>query len=278
MEIRIVVVCEDLTVLQTVETHQGQLVPERFRRRNHEAVRGASFNVSGLSLAVPGSHQLLIDHIGLPDPEQTVGIIVISAGAYKLASPPLSDIYFMSDAPLERPVSRPDNLVSALIGRALTDFVAFTARFDDKKWQKILRLPNQNFQAEELTRLRAVCRQTIDQKDFGEQLDKALKAFKPRIKPKRKEGNYPNKYIIDDHAKHFEFGHEEHAQADTGPPHTTWCVAANRHRFGRGFRSIEQYNVSRDGGVMNGTYLDCHGSPKGGDGEDHLNMFTNGFF
>ena len=278
MDIRIFVVCQDPMIQQTVDHLQGQLVPERFRRNRHAALRGDKPVVSSLILHAPESQQQILDAVGPVDPEQVAGVIVLALGPYALARAPLSDVYFMSDVGLDYPIERPENLVSSLIGRVLTDFVALSARFQNRKFEKILRLPVRNFQAIELTQLRDTCRQTLAQQDFGGALDRGLAAFKKRQKPKRKEGNWQNKYLVDDNNNHFELGHEHHAQADTGPPHTALCVAANRHRFGHRFLSIEQYNVSRDGGTMNSQYSDCHGTPKSGSGADHLNMFTNDFF
>jgi hypothetical protein len=278
VDIRVFIVCEDSVIQQTVDQLQGQLVPERFRRNNHEALRGDKPVISSFLLHPPGSHQQIVERIGLAGSEQPSGIIVLSVGSYALAVPPLSDVYFMSDVSLEYPLLRPDNLVSSLIGRALTDFMTLSARFQDRKFEKILRLPIRNFHAIELTQLRDIYRQTFSHQDFGQSLDKGLKAFKSRQKPKRKKGNGPAKYLVDDSDNHFELGHELHAQADTSPPHTTLCIAANRHRFGHHFKSIEHFNVSRDGGVMDADYPNCHGKVKKGGGANHLNMFTNDFF
>ena len=103
--------------------------------------------------------------------------------------------------------------------------------------------------------------------------------MRKRQLPKR-ASEYEDLFYIDDGGKHFQFGPEHHAQADTAmPPHEVLCIIANRLRFGQWFDGTTHYNVSRaKKASMKGNYLDCHGSSKLHKKRSHINMFTNDFF
>lgn len=279
MQILIVVVARDPLICRAIESLQEQLVPETFRRHNHAAFGGARYKLSCLSGAKGTSHGQLIAHLEERRTDDTQGILIISDRRLGLAAPPLSDVYFINEFDQNGAIGRPDNFVSALLNRALADFRVLTRRFRDGKYQRIFRLPLRNFQAAELDDLRQTCRDSIDVPDFANRLDSVLASFRWRMRPKRKEGRYSERYLVDDVQKHFRLGFERHARAETGPPHTILCLVKNRHRFGRSFDHEQHYNVSlEDNATMIGRFPNCHNQMRSGKKRKHLNMFTSDFF
>ena len=172
------------------------------------------------------------------------------------------------------------NILSAILSKALRTFQYYKTRFDDLKYQQILRLPIRNFNAQEVADMQTACHDMMNRQNFGRELDTLLERFRAqRQKPKR-ASSYPTTYLVDNDENHFNLGHEIHARADTAiPPHNDLCVLANAFRFGRYFSGERHFNVSRERDEeLPGNYLDCHGGRRGGDGAKHLNMFTNDFF
>jgi hypothetical protein len=279
MRILITVVSADETICRTIEARQGQLVPESFRKRDHDAFAGASFELTCFKVVGSVSEDQLLDYLERRMKPDTCGIVILSDRSLGLATRSLSDLYFMNEYDQHGPAKSPHNMLSSLLNRVLKDFGHLTIRFVDAKYQKILRLPVRNFVAPELEQLRKACVSSIDTPAFPRRLDAALGAFRDRQQPKRKS-SYRDEYLIDDEKKHFQLGHERHARADTGHPHVRLCRLGNLHRFGRGFDHEQHYNVSMDGknATMDGKYPDCHGEERSGEGRPHLNMFTNDFF
>lgn len=279
MHVLLIVATPDPVFRQAVDSRQGLLVPESFRRNNHEAFGGARFELSCLRDTSISLEQLR-DHAARKIDDQTVGVAVLADRRLGLGRRPLSDVFFVNEFDQHGVVKSPQNFLTALLNRVLRDFRALSIRFEQGKYQKILRLPLRNFVAPEIDDVRTVCLNAIEQAAFADRLDAQLARFRGRQHPKRK-GSYAAEYLVDDESKHFALGHERHARADTAiPPHDQWCIASNRHRFGRKFDRDQHYNVSLDGenSRMTGVYPDCHGQSRSGAGKGHLNMFTNDFF
>jgi hypothetical protein len=279
MHVLLIVATPDAAFCQAVDSRQGLLVPESFRRNNHEAFGGARFVLSCLKETSVSLEQVRDHADGMID-DRTVGVAVLADRRLGLGGRPLSDVFFVNEFDQHGTVKSPQNFLTALLNRVLRDFRALSIRFEQAKYQKILRLPLRNFLAPEIDDLRTVCLNAIDQAAFADRLDAQLAPFRERQHPKRK-GSYAAEYLVDDADKHFELGHERHARAERAiPPHDPWCIAANRHRFGRKFDGDQHYNVSMDGENtrMTGAYPDCHGQYRGGGEKRHLNMFTSDFF
>jgi hypothetical protein len=170
------------------------------------------------------------------------------------------------------------NQLTATLTRSLRAFRYLMKRFDDGKYQHIFRLPLRNFDAPEIARMRALCRNMMH-RNYGRELDALLQEMRERQMPK-KASTYPDVFLVDDDGKHFQLGPERHAQAETAmPPHDVFCVISNSFRFGRRFDGATHYNVSRDrDGSMSGKYADCHGSVRSHKKRSHINMFTNDYF
>ena len=171
------------------------------------------------------------------------------------------------------------NLLTTTLAKVLRTYRYFSTRFDDLKYQQILRLPLRNFDALEVNDIRTACRDMMNRGNFGRELDQVLARFRKRQCPK-KASTYRTVYFVDDDKKHFILGRETHARADTGkPPHTDFCILGNTFRFGRRFDGTKHFNVSRDRDLlMTGDYPDCHDVERSGRDAQHLNMFSNDFF
>jgi hypothetical protein len=277
MRIRIIVVSPDELICRTIKDRQGQLVPEVFRR-NHDAFGNSSFQLSCLQASTLSLQQLL-DRIEPDLTDDTDGVVIISDRTLGLATRPLSDLYFVNEFDQIGQAKSPQNMLSSILNRVLRDFRILTIRFVDIKYQKLFRLPARNFIAAEFGNLRNTCVNSIGEPDFQRRLDGVLASFRHRQHPKRKS-DYKDEYLVDDQRKHFQLGHEQHAQADTNPPHTRLCRLSNQHRFGCRFDQHQHYNVSMEGknARMNSAYPDCHDQMRPGEGRTHLNIFTNDYF
>jgi hypothetical protein len=118
------------------------------------------------------------------------------------------------------------NQLTATISRCLRAFRYLATRFADGKYQQIFRLPLRNFDAPEIAHMQALCRD-MTQRNYGRDVDALLRDMRKRQLPKR-ASDYQDLYYIDDSGKHFQFGPEHHAQADTAmPPHELLCIISN---------------------------------------------------
>lgn len=103
------------------------------------------------------------------------------------------------------------------------------------------------------------------------------------VKPRRQSG-YRTKYCVDDRARYFVLGPEQHAQIDTAHPHVCLCVALNSFRFGIKLSEEHHFNVSMGEGDRThiaGEFIGCHDDQRvvgQREGRTHLNMFSNDFF
>ena len=211
---------------------------------------------------------------------EVVGLIVVAQRDLHIIDQPLSDLCFTTEYDIRGPLNSPQNFIASLLNRVLGDYCALKAMFDDQKYRKVFTLPFRNFKAADLTDLRQICVNSIDNPGFAVRMEGALKSLRKRQRPKRYEDSNV-RYLIDDEGKHFNFGHEVHAQADTKmPPHNRLCVLQNQFRFGRRFDNRHHYNVSSGdrNGKMDGTHPNCHDAPTITQGHTHLNMFPNDFF
>jgi hypothetical protein len=280
MHTLLLVVTPDEVIRQTIDDRQGLVVPETYRRKEHDAFGVTRIVVSCLLAHGGVTQQRVFDHIAERRTGETAGVVIVSDRRVGLGGPPLSDIYFLNEYDQFGVAKSPQNFVASILNRVLRDFRVLTLKFADAKYQKIFRLPLRNFAAAEIADLRDTCSNSIEMAGFADRLDALLSRFRRRQQPKRKS-DYQDEYLVDDKGRHFQLGHEHHAQAETKiPPHNLLCLLGNRHRFGRAFDHLRHYNVSMDGenATMDDTYPDCHSNERSGGGKRHLNMFTNDFF
>jgi hypothetical protein len=171
------------------------------------------------------------------------------------------------------------NVLSSLMSRLLKNFAFLLSKTSEAVGVQAAMLPLRNFKADELAQINEMCREMTLDGEFRENFDAQFGALMSRRGPKRRS-KYPELYFVDDDGKHFDFGNELHARADTGPPHVVPCQIANRVRFGRQIDSRRHFNVSqgdKDKSRISGTFLNCHGQPIEVAATTHINMFSNDF-
>ncbi len=87
--------------------------------------------------------------------------------------------------------------------------------------------------------------------------------------------------MVDDRARFFKFGPEQHARFATGDPHRPFCAFNADFRFGNRIDSTRHYNVSESKGdrtTIEGEFDDCHDARVTVPRTTHLNMFSNDYF
>jgi hypothetical protein len=171
------------------------------------------------------------------------------------------------------------NVLSSLMSRLLKNFAFLLSKTSDAVGIQAAMLPLRNFKGGDLEELNGICREMTLDSDFREMFDKHFGALMSRRGPKRRS-KYPDLFFVDDDGKHFDFGNEVHARADTGPPHGVPCQIANRVRFGRQIDSQRHFNVTqgdKQRSQISGAFPNCHGQVVQVAATTHLNMFSNDF-
>lgn len=173
----------------------------------------------------------------------------------------------------------PHNYFGMILSKILKAFAAFEARFNDQKMKKLLVLPLRNFWSAELRQLHGLFRNgVVINEAFANSVDQLLSALRGRQRPKT-DRNYGKRYVVDDQVKYFEYGHERHAQLETGvPPHNPLCAVAGIFRFGKRYDANRHFNVSRQGEDISGIFYGCHDDSAARGPCSHVNMFPNDFF
>ncbi|SFX30061.1 hypothetical protein SAMN03097694_1533 [Janthinobacterium lividum] len=171
------------------------------------------------------------------------------------------------------------NVLSSYMSRLLKNFAFLLSKTMDAVGIQAAMLPLRNFKAEDMSRLNEICREMTLDNEFREDFAEQFAILMRRRGPKRRS-KYPDLYFVDDDDRHFDFGDEQHALADSGPPHLVSCQIANRVRFGRQIDSRRHFNVTqgdKDKSQISGTFLDCHGQSIHVRATTHINMFSNDF-
>lgn len=280
MQILIVFVSAQDVVIDEIAARRGTLVPEDIRINSFAALGGEKVILSAYKVDKKSTVQGLLNHISASECKNITGLMLMTDGSMPALVEQLGDILCVNRFTAPTEVKKAGNILRSVLVKALKAFRHYKNRFEDLKYQQILRLPLRNFAADEIQGMRVACWDMMNRQNFGRELDDVLKSFRSNRQKPKKASSSPRTYLVDDEAKHFSLGFEVHAQADTAiPPHDQLCLLANGYRFGRWFDGTRHYNVSRDRDEkMAGNYLDCHNAQKPGTGAKHLNMFTNDFF
>jgi hypothetical protein len=279
MPLLVVFVSGNDAVIDTIAERRVSLVPTDLRAKSFAALDGEEVVLSGFKVTASCSFQNLLTHIYGLDLKNASGIVLLTDNALPGLVDRLGDVFSVNMFGAPEYGQNVVNLLQAVLAKALRTFRLYKKRFDDLKYQQILRLPMRNFASPEIGELRTACHDMMNRNNFGQEIEAILKRFRGRQQPK-KASSRPATYLVDDNAKHFTLGHELHAQAETGmPPHNDLCIFGNGFRFGRAFDGKRHYNVSRDNGeTIVGQYPDCHDVMRGHPVQTHINMFTNDYF
>jgi hypothetical protein len=267
-------------VVNTVSERRLALVPSDLRANGFAALGGENVVLSTFKVGAGSTTESLLTHLCQHRLKHASSALVLTDESMPDLVAQLGDIFCVSrfDAPGHG--QNVSNLLAALLARVLRTFRHYRTRFDDRKYQQVLRLPIRNFVGPDMLHLQSACRDMMNRQNFARELDKTLQRFRSNRQRPKKASNSPVTYLIDDDGKHFTLGHEKHAMADTAiPPHSPLCELANAFRFGRAFDGTKHFNVSKDRNApLNGLYPDCHDYHRSAQGAQHLNMFSNDFF
>lgn len=279
MSLLVLFVSGSNAVIDTITARRTSLVPNDIRSNSFAALNGEEIALSALKVSPKSVSKEVLNHIASLNIERKTGVILLTDNTLADLVNHFGDMFSVNIFVAPKYGQNVVNLLQAIIAKVIRTYKIYRTRFNDKKYQQILRLPMRNFTAVEIQELRVTCHDMMNRNNFGQELDGLLKRFRARQLPKKASAG-PTTYIVDDDGKHFTLGNELHAQAETSiPPHNDLCILRNRFRFGRAFNGRIHYNVSRDNGdKMTGEYIDCHNSMRSNLVATHINMFTSDFF
>lgn len=148
--------------------------------------------------------------------------------------------------------------------------------------KKALLLPFGNFRDQKANEIWSEITANLNERTFGlsGELTRLINYLKTREFPKRRGGDYKDKYFVDEKGYHFQYGHEVHSKPVTaGDGHTARCALSSQRRLGLPFDSERHYNLSlEDNSNLKGrTFVNCHGFNHTAESCDHLNVFPNDF-
>ena len=275
MTLIVVFVTAESAVVEAVSAKKLSLLPADLRADGYAALGVNDVVVAAFDTKISKKVDDLLEWLNWEDAS---GVVIISDESMPGLVQKLGDHFSVHRFQPPAYGKSIDNVITSVLTKCLRAFRYFAARFTDKKYQQIFRLPLRNFDAPEINRMREICRD-MTHRNYGREIDAFLRDMRKRQKPK-KASDYPEVYLVDDEDKHFKLGPERHAQAETGmPPHDVLCVVSNNMRFGQRFDGTTHYNVSRDKSApMKEKYTDCHGGVREHGKDSHVNMFTNDFF
>lgn len=275
MSLIIAFVTDASAVLETVTDKKAALLPNEIRAKGFADLGGIEPVVTAFDTNRGKDIATLLDWLNWEDAS---GVVLLTDDSLPDLVELLGDQFNVHRFAPPAYGAKTANQLTATISKCLRAYKYLATRFADAKYQQIFRLPLRNFSAPDIDRMRALCRD-MTQRNYGREIDALLRDMRKRQLPKR-ASDYQDLYYVDDAGKHFQFGPEHHAQADTlMPPHEALCIIANRLRFGQWFDGTTHYNVSREKKAsMVGIYPDCHGADTPHKKHTHINMFTNDFF
>lgn len=169
---------------------------------------------------------------------------------------------------------------TAIAVRTLTNYFRIQPYMRDKGSMQALALPLNNFDADELRKLVALCASEGTNDLFYRNFTSLKKKLLNRNGPRRPKHGQPKKYFQDDQKKHFDYGHEDHGQFDTGDPHSPLCEISGNFRFGWKISTRYHYNMTKaykDHTHIKGTFVGCHSQDVTVAGATHANIFANDF-
>lgn len=167
------------------------------------------------------------------------------------------------------------------IRRALANLYSFKEIMGNLKNCQALMLPIRNFSETVVNELPDQFILNSMEKNFREWVEKTVAAIRRTRSPKKsKSGDGKTKYFIDKNKVHFEFGHENHGQFETGKErHECSCEINGLFRFGYRLKETQQFNLTTNGGTISmSRIVDCHGSVSCVKNASHVNMFANDYY
>jgi hypothetical protein len=276
MNINIVFLLSDVRLARYIGFQKSAVVPSEIR----DAAYYRDKNLSAAAVVLDRQEEVeyQLDRYFSDILSSTEGLVVICDTTFHQAIGTFTKSFFFYFFNMQNCRSSYQNFLSPLCSKALRAFQAYSSRFDNEKYRRLLILPTANFRAEELTALVDIFARGVDQHEFGLKIDTYLGQIRARQKPKYSSG-YNDVYLVDDYDRYFKYGPERHGFPDTAcPPHNSECIANSQFRFGRRFDSGRHFNVSVEQGRISGSFADCHGNARTVQPTSHLNMFPNDFF
>lgn len=275
MTLIIAFVTDAAAVLQTIEDKKSALLPADVRANGYAGLGGVEPSITAFDTRRSKNVYDLLDWL---DWEHASGVMLLTDDSLPGLIGLLGDQFNLHAFTPPAYGLKTANQLTSTISKCLRAYRFLATRFADAKYQHIFRLPLRNFDAPEIARMQAACRD-MTQRNYGREVDAVLHSIRKRQLPK-KASEYDDRYYIDDNGKHFQFGPEHHGLAETNiPPHSLLCIIANQLRFGQRFDGTFHYNVSRmRNRSMIRKYPNCHGALAPNKRRSHINMFTNDFF
>lgn len=173
------------------------------------------------------------------------------------------------------------NMCSFLINeirRAVKNYLSIKSAAAKLNNYQALALPLKNFDSQCVHTLINVCTSKTSSKSFQDDLNHALSCLL-RLKGPKRRSRFPEMYFIDDKKLYFQYGQERHSSYETNYPHNKLCHLNGIYRFGIYLEQQRHFNVSTDTKFFSCTsWFDCHNQHICVTKQDHINMFSNGFF
>lgn len=148
--------------------------------------------------------------------------------------------------------------------------------------KKALLLPFRNFEDDDARAIWTTIIENLNERTFGltGELTRLVTHLRSREFPKRRGGDYKDKFFVDDRGHHFQYGHEVHSKPVTeGDGHTAECALSSRLRLGLPYDPERHFNLSlEDNSNLKGqSFVNCHGGGYRAESCDHINIFPNDF-
>jgi hypothetical protein len=268
MRVAVVVVSSDQTVLDFVRAQKGRLLPNSLRNLNYTFDFMIFNPLKGVEI-----RDFVLNKIF---DFECFGLLLDSNSPLDVGRDCASFFLVRAEFPENR--EKLNNFFGNFLAIWLGNLIFLREKFSSRGNAKFLLLPRRNFCAIEIDKIFKLIEFCLLKPNFREQLEEAIRNLRKRSSPK-KASRSPNRYIVDDDEKFFEFATEKHAEAATGGPHDSTCKLNKRFRFGVSVNSKDHFNVSkgRPGKTWSGNIVDCHSTPKSFSNVSHLNVFPNDY-
>ena len=171
------------------------------------------------------------------------------------------------------------NFFSSHIRSWMKNFIYLAGAGIDQKKKIMLLLPKNAFQSPETTSVAQQLKDKACDSTFIRTLQSYYSAMSSRRSPKRKGCSGSDVFFVDDKKHFFQFGDEEHAEAEENSPHNFYCRAGKYLRFGVLIGDKRHFNVSEEKPKdrIHVELAGCHGEPRIYGPKPHLNIFPNGY-
>jgi hypothetical protein len=272
LQISLITTSEELS--RYVGLRKGAAVPEGWRTR--PIVGAAALPIAVNSLVVNEKTSVAdIEEFFFSVAENSEALIVLYDVAAQRWIERYLDCVFAIPFNCGNVAVNANNLLNSILSKALKHFRIYASAFGATKNTKPLLLPFRNFSAKELQALRKLF-SSPEIQGFANELETNLALLRNRQSPK-KSSTYRVVYYVDDDARYFEYGHEQHARNETAiPPHNAVCILSGNFRFGIRYDPLRHFNVSLSNEKrISGHFLGCHEQRSEISPRSHLNIFPN---